>query len=95
MDTIQDDFIFFVFEFGIQQLISNFQVITSSNQIPRDFLKQMPYNPTTVVLNAWFTANILASIMRKFSFFETCEIHVLFLELYELTPPKMLMNFNT
>ena len=34
-------------EFGVQQLISNSQVITSSSQTPRDFPKQTLLNPTT------------------------------------------------
>ena len=33
-------------EFGIQQLIPNFQVIMSSSQTPRDFSKQSTLNPT-------------------------------------------------
>ena len=39
-------------KFGIQQLISNSQVITSNSQIPRDFSKQTPLNLTPQLIMA-------------------------------------------
>ena len=35
-------------EFGVQQLIPNFQGITNKSQTPYDFPKQTPLNPTTI-----------------------------------------------
>ena len=45
MGTIEDGLFDYDLGFGEQQLIPNSQVITSSSQTPRDFLKQTPLNP--------------------------------------------------
>ena len=58
----------FVYDLGfeVQLLISNSQVITSSNQTPRDFPKQTPFNPT--VLENLFCFSILLRHLGPLSF---------------------------
>ena len=47
VDIVEDNLFDYDLGFGEQQLIPNFQVITSSSQTPCDFPKKTPLNPTT------------------------------------------------
>ena len=47
VDTVKDGFFYYDLGFEEQQLIPNSQIIASSTQIPCDFPKQTPLNPTT------------------------------------------------
>ena len=56
--TVEDSLFDYDLGFGEQQLIPNSQVITSSSQIPRDFPKQTPLNPTAYIKVPFYIATL-------------------------------------